>query len=239
MSTFVPVADLSESLGLLPDGVRSRAPAIVWTHDHVHVIQTQLLAVDPTARTFHVRIPSGFDPRQFIERLLKQNRQECFLNLTLSAANLFFGALYLGTDSSGIKFAFPTQVFQVQRRADPRASLRDEEYVNVEFEDPLVEGRTYLRPALDLSASGISILVTLEELGQFVDGMVIQQVRFTLQGKRIASPAEVMHVSPHGTADGKVGFRFQGLPFPEAQFIANFVNEENRRQFSEVSARRP
>ena len=232
---FVPVDDLSEILSLLQEGARSKTAAMVWTHEHGQVIQTRLLGYDPAAKTLHIEIPADFDPRQFIELLLKRKKQECFISLSLPQANLFFSAMFRGTDRHGIKFGCPAKVFRVQRRADLRVALRDEESVLVEFEDPLSPMKLHSRPGLDVSSNGISILVTVEELELFAEGMVVPELTFKLQGYVISCSAEVRHMSRYQAADGKIGFRFSGLPFADAQFLATFVNNESRRQFSEFS----
>lgn len=232
---FDPVSE-TEASKFLWEAAKTTAAAMVWTKDQKHVLQTHLSRYSPKDKHLYAWIPPGFDVPKFNDEMADLGAKECFFSVSLSRANIFFKTLFLGFDDGGLRFALPEKLFKVQRRKDLRYSIPDGYVMKVQFEDPLFPGQVVTHKVIDLSAGGLAFLVTDNEAPVFTQGLLLKNLAFTLQARRIIADAEVRHLRPFD--DGarhvgvKVGALFNSIKESDKQAVASYVFEETRKFYS-------
>jgi hypothetical protein len=233
---FEPVENLTEGLGMIREGAKTLASAMIWTKNQEHVINTHVSVFSDAGQCFYCWTPKGFDSRKFIDELKKLGEKECFFSISLLRANVFFKAQFLGVDHAGLQFKLPGKVFKVQRRKDLRLPIPDSFTIKVDFNDPLTPDTRTTKKVLDISASGLAFVIDADEVPMYPTGLVLKDLTFTVRNKTIKTGAEIRHsraLRPDGRHKGHaVGVLFKDIRPGESQHIAGFVFEESRKYFS-------
>lgn len=232
---FIPVTG-AEALSLLNDGAKNLAAVMIWTRDQGFVLNTHLSLINETDRTLYVVAPKTFDPKPLLAELARLESRDCFFSISLVRANVFFRAPFLDFKTSTLQFRFPTQVFKVQRRTDVRFVVPDDYSVKVEYDDPLFPEHRIARRAHDISAGGLSFVAPIEDAMAYVPGILLRNLKVTTKSLTLALEGEVRHTTvlpPTAKNPGtKVGVQFRNIRPGDAQKIANYVFEENRRYYT-------
>ncbi len=232
---FHLVEDPKEAISLLKEATTTISSTMLWTKNQEKVVETHLSLISEVDRILYTWIPPDLGQKDFVEQLAKSGTKDCYFSVSAPKANLFFKATFLGIDEAGFKYSFPEKVFKVQRRKDFRFQIPVGHVLRAEFDDPL--GTEKLRPKiLDISAGGISLIVSDAEEVIFSMGMVIKDVVFTVKNRKITVDCEVRHkrAMPESSRQvgHKIGLQYVGIKSGDAQHIAGYVNEESRKYLS-------
>lgn len=235
-SQFLPVEEEKEAMLLIKEGATHLSPTMVWTKNQEKVITTTLSAFSPSEKTLYVLTPRDQNPALFMDELAKLGERELYFSVSTPRANIFFKAEFAGFDDAGLKFRHPKKVYKVQRRKDFRMRIPDGHVIKLQLTDPLDERATLNKKIYDLSASGLSFIVTEEEEALFSEELILQNLTFTVKARTFQTHAEVRHkraMPEESRHKGyKVGVLFKGLSSLESQFLAQYVFEESRKFFS-------
>lgn len=234
---FQPVEGAEEQLKLLREGAKTLASCMIWTTNQEQVINSHLTLFSETDKILYAWVPKDLDPKKFMDDLAKAGSSECFFSLSLSRANIFFKTPYLGTDSGGLRFRAPEKLYKVQRRKDMRYTIPDTHVLKLSYQDPIFPETQLTKRVIDISASGLAILVANEEESFYHPGMVIQNLSLTLKSREVPiGSAEIRHMRALPASrllEGvKIGLQFRDIKPAEAQWIASYVFEESRKMFS-------
>lgn len=225
-SDFKLVEDPQEATDLLTEGARSLASAFMWTKGREVHMQSHLQVFEPRDGLLYFTTPAHFDVSTFQTELIKQETSDCLFSLSLSSANLFFKAGYLGIDEGGLKFKRPKEVYKVQRRKTMRLILPESTLLRIDFQDPSFPTKRMQRKVIDISAGGAGIEVSPTDRALFPVGSYLEDVNLSVKGRFIKARAEVRHLK-----GSKLGVLFHGLKVADEQWIASYVFEETRKIF--------
>jgi len=234
---FQPIESRAEALGLLKEGAKTLASAMLWTRNQEHTLRTHINVFSEADQVIYVWKPKEFDVGKFIDDQGKSGTEDCFFSVSLNRANLFFKARFAGYDDGGLKFKIPEIVFKVQRRKDLRYLIPDTHTLRIEFRDPLFPEKLISKKLADISAGGLAFFVEPKEEPIFVAGTVLKDMTVSVTGKKIICDGEIRHVkqvsqdSKHYPAV-RIGVLFQKIRPGDAQYIAQFVFEESRKFFA-------
>lgn len=209
---------------------------MIWTKDQGYVINTHLCGMNEEQASFYAWPPKDFDIKKFLDALAKASMADCFVNLALPRANVFFRAKYLGQEETGLRFAIPVQLFKVQRRRDVRFTIPEGYVLKATYEDPLFLEIQTTKKVVDLSASGCAIAVGMEEKEVYQNDMILNKFSFSIRGKQIECRAQIKHTRetslPGNKPAIKVGLQFLDLKPSDSQVIAAYVFEESRKFYT-------
>jgi hypothetical protein len=233
---FIPVDSEAEARSLLREGAKTLASAMLWTKDQTHVLQTHVSHYSESDQHLCFWIPKETDPKQLVSGLAELGEKECFFSISLPRANIFFKASFLGLEKAGFMFKLPSRIFKVQRRKDLRFAVPDGHILKATFQDPLQSSDSLTRKVHDISAGGVSLVISEEDRPLFPAGTVLKEFFFIINGRRIACEGEVRHVK-RVTADSRnpglrAGVMFKRLRAADEQWIASYVFEESRKYYS-------
>lgn len=233
---FNPVDDPAEARKLIKEGSRRLAPAMIWAKEQKHVINTMLSVYHEQERVLYASIPSDIDPDGFRQELEKLGSLDCFFSVLLSRANIFFKAKLLGHDAGGFRFAAPEAIFKVQRRKDLRLFVPFGRVMRIEMSDPTYPDQKLSKKVFDISAGGLSFVVSEAETPLFPAGALIKSMFFSIGSRRIICDGEVRHIrqQPSDSAQPgyKVGVLFSRIGQGDQGWIAAYVFEESRKIIS-------
>jgi hypothetical protein len=234
---FQAIEDKAEADRLFKEALKGTAIATIWTKNNQHVFKSKLNTYTEV-EVFYVKIPKSLDPNALKTDLAKSDSSDCFFNVALTKAHIFFKSAFIGFDSSGLKFKLPDKLFKVQRRNHMRYSFMEHYLPKVQFKDPREPVRFLTKKMLDISGGGLAIQVNSEEATIFLPGLILNNLTFSLRERVISCDAEVRHVtmlpafSP--LRGKKVGLLFQNLKTYDLDHINNYVLEENRKSFTKM-----
>lgn len=243
---FEPVEDPREADKMIWEAAKTLASTFVWTSEGPGLSQdaapkiqlsTHVQQAFPDQRVFIVWIPADLPPQSLVNALAESAAPHCLFSVSLARANIFFKARYKTFDGAGFHFSYPEQIFKVQRRKDMRTAVPDGYVLRAEFPHPEHPKKILSKKVLDISASGMAIVGDEGEQDLFAVGAVLQDVTFTLKGRKIIVPeAEVRHsksLSKDARMPGyKIGLLFKQIKAADSQAIAQYVFEESRRYFA-------
>ena len=209
---------------------------MVWTKEQKHVINTQLSVLHEDEKILYVSIPAETDPAAFMAQLETLGSHDCFFSVSLTRANIFFKSKCLGFDDGGFRFQAPTALFKVQRRKDMRLLIPFGRTIRVEMPDPTFPDQKLSKKIFDISAGGLSFIVTDNETPLFHAGAMLKNMFFSIGSRKITVDGEVRHIRAQAADSAnpghKVGVLFTRISPGDAQWIAAFVFEESRKILS-------
>jgi hypothetical protein len=233
---FQPVEDPAEARKLLKEGSRTLASVMIWSKEQKHVLNTQLSVLHEAEKILYVSIPAEIEPDQFMDQLTALGSLDCFFSVSLTRANVFFKAKYLGHDDGGFRFEAPSALYKVQRRKDMRLFIPFGRVVKVELQDPTFPEQKLSKKIFDISAGGLSFVATEAEAPLFQQGSLLKNMFFSIGSRKITVDGEVRHVraqAPDSANPGhKIGVLFTRISSGDAQWIAAYVFEESRKIIS-------
>jgi hypothetical protein len=230
---FNPVEDPIEARKLIKEGSRNLAPAMIWAKEQKYVINTALSVYDEPERILYASIPPDIGADAFIAQLDGLGSRDCFFSVSLARANIFFRARLLGFDAGGFKFQAPETIFKVQRRRDMRLFIPFGRVVRIELTDPTFPEQKLSKKIFDISARGLSFIVTDAEAPLFPAGALLKSMFFSIGSRKIVCDGEVRHTraQPANSAQPghKVGVSFTRIGAGDQGWIAAYVFEESRK----------
>ncbi len=234
---FQPI-EPGRALRLLREGARSQASAIAWTKDQQYTFHSNLSVLSENDQILYVAIPKDFDHLAFDISLESSNEMNCRFSVSLSRANIFFKAEYIGRDSGGLKFRVPPLVYQVQTRKHVRLSIPKSHILRATFTSPLDRKEYVTQKLIDISAGGAGVFIPAAEGAQYYAKQVLQNFKFVLDNKTIICKAEVRHINRVDEEDIGAGYKmgvcFQEIPDDQARTIATYVIEKTKAHFMKV-----
>lgn len=231
---FELVSSNDEANRMIRDAVKSFAAAMLWTKDQSSVLKTQIMQINPDGTILSVHLPKEFDSKKFLKEVLATPDHSCYFSVSLLTANIFFKTRYIGVYDDSIQFQIPEKIYKVQRRKDLRIRIAATHKLKLEFDDPTDPFRRLEKAAFDLSAGGVSFLVSPGEEFAYPIGTALNNLSFSIQSKNIQVLSEVRHnqtIKLHGKNEIKIGLRFVNLKASDSNAIASFVFEESRKYF--------
>lgn len=221
---------------MIAEGAKIIAPTLVWTMDQGYQFTTHITQLSAVEKAIFCWTPKEFDLERFMNDLVAKKNNDCFFSITLPRATVFFKSTFIEHGNSQLKFSVPLKVFKVQRRQNLRHHLLKDPKAWAEHPDPLFPEKVMKRKIFDISAGGLSFIVVSQDAPLYPAGLLIENFKFTLQGRDITSTVEVRHVKPLTGAQKdmgtKVGISFKRISTTDSEFIAAFVFEESRKMFS-------
>jgi hypothetical protein len=234
-SDFVPVSELEEIGKFLKEGAGTQASAMLWVQDQEQVLNSHITHFSESTGQLHAWAPKGFDPGTFMDLMARKGLKECYFSLSLSRANVFFRARFLGCDDRILRFAAPDKVYKVQRRADFRFTIPEGHLLKCEHQDPLFPETRLTRKVIDISASGLAFVVRADERHLYSPELKLAGLSFSVDGRRIDCEAEVRHLRDFPATrppSVKIGLRFANIRPGDTQHIAQWVFSEARKYYS-------
>jgi hypothetical protein len=235
---FKPVDDPAEARKLLKEASRNLAPAMIWAKEQKHVVSTQMSVYQEQERVLYASIPSDVDPDGFRKQLDALGSHDCFFSVSLARANIFFKAKLLGHDAGGFRFSAPDLVYKVQRRKDARLFVPFGRVIRVEMSDPTFPDQKLSKKIFDISAGGLSFVVSDSEAPLFPAGVRLKSMFFSIGSRKIIADGEVRHIRPQppdsANPGHKVGVLFTRIGQGDQQWISAFVFEESRKLVSKI-----
>jgi hypothetical protein len=238
LSEFLPVKDPAEARKLLKEAVRTLAPATIWTKEQKSVLTSSIRQIDESGKLIYAWVPTGTNPADFVAELNVLGSHDCFFSIALPRANVLFRATCIGYDSGGFRFKAPEKIFKVQRRRDARVLIPFGHVIRIDMPDPLFPEQRLSKKIFDISASGMSFIVTAEEAAAFQTGGKIMDAFFSIRSRKIRIDAEVRHLRPQpegSTETGvKVGIQFKRIDSGDSGWIAAYVFEQSRNTMMRI-----
>lgn len=235
LSEFIPVTNVKEAVLLLKDGAGT-ASLTLWTKNQDFLLETRLTTVkDDIIYTWF----SSPDTIQQLEKsIAKVGSPECFFNMQLKRASVFFKTIYAGSDHESLKFLFPQKIYKVQRRKDFRMPIRPGHVLYVDFDDPLAPGSRLKYKLIDLSAGGISFGVPPQEEALFEVGGKLRNLDITIKGVPVSVDGIIRHKKAIQSLFEKelfkIGVQFSRVSPRDEDRIAAYVLEEGRKYFMSI-----
>ncbi len=218
----------------LSEGAKMTVSTVFWLQGKDQHVQSHMVHLSETDRAFYAWVPKDFDTTGFIQDLKDSGHQECLFSTSLTSANLFFKARFLGHDSTGLKFAVPDKVYKVQRRKNVRYMIPAGYVLKVEFSDPLYPDMLVQKKLTDISAGGLAFNTAAIDVSLYPVGSILTQCKIVIKTRNIQFDAEVRYAQAHqDTSKGaKIGLAFKNMLPPDSEFIAAYVFEESRKYFA-------
>lgn len=143
---------------------------------------------------------------------------------------LGFKAHYKFNDGATSQFTYPSKLLRIQRRKDARLSILSGYDIQVLVDSVLRARARDSYRLLDLSISGLGFLVaTQEEADRFYVGLMMKDIRFTLQNQAIHVDAQVKSQVPTGPESRhrgiKIGVQFIRASQADKDQIAKYIFE--------------
>jgi hypothetical protein len=211
---------------LLREGVKGHCATLIWTPEQDLIFNTRLSGLDLNGRSLTTRIPKEGE----IHRL---RGKDAFFRISLARASVFFKTAFAGVDSRGASFWYPEKIFKVQRRRHLRLPFPEEAGRMVTLLHPGERGIRVERIMLDVSAGGLSFLVSDNEAPAFASGIVLEKVSFSLKGRSFTTSAEIRHIQAMPgdppRPGVKIGVQFRDLKAGDSDFIASYVLRRSPR----------
>lgn len=237
---FEPIQEPQEISQYLKEATKTFASALMWIAQQENGIQTQLALFSEVDQVLYVWVPKELNIQRFLGELLNKTPPECLFSISLTRANIFFKATYLGYDNAGFKFKIPEIIYKVQRRKNLRFPIPDGHILWVEFQDPLFPEKRMKKKVLDISAGGLSFLILEDEIEVFGVDLILNDMQFQIKGRPILCQGEIRHSKPlseEAMRDSKkrwikIGVYYRQMNVSDSEFIAAYVFDESRKYFS-------
>lgn len=160
------------------------------------------------------------------------------LNFFLPASSLLFQSPLKQADARGqVTLAFPSFLAQVERRKWLRMRCTGQSGVRTQFSKtihaPAPSKQFYGKPLYDLSAGGLTFLVSRQESKFFIPGEKIRNLEVLVRNEKIVVTGDVLRVQelpasePSGSGGKllKVTIAFEAVQKRDQEFLARYVFE--------------
>ncbi len=236
--TFSPVTDARDARALLVEASKTCAPTLIWTTDYEATFHSNLNCVNTSENFLSVLRPRHLNPKAFTQRMRGAPSQSCLFSVALSRANFFFKSDFVAAAPTGLQFKVPEKLFKVQRRKFLRHRIPEGYIMRVDFRDPHPPYGKVSMKVYDLTAEGLSFIVTDFSATSYHHGMLLQELAMTIKKKRIFSVGEVMNsrVLPRESREKglRVGIRFAKMKDEDTRLISEYVDEEIQKYFAKL-----
>lgn len=156
------------------------------------------------------------------------------LNFFLPSSSLLFQSSLKHVAPSGqVTVAFPSFVAQVERRKWLRLRCADRSDLRLQFSKPIPSPvpskQFFAKPLQDLSAGGLSFLITRAEAKFFIAGEKIKNLEVIVKQEKLILVGQILRVQePAATSPQKllkVTVAFDSVQKKEQDFLSRFVFE--------------
>lgn len=208
-----------------------------WRKGEEPKLKTTLCEQDLQERTFSVRPPQKTGPEELKSYLFKdQESQEFHFSTSVPRVLFFYKAKLLNYSSQKLTFRTPEIIYKVQRREHLRLPGSLTSTLWVEFEHPLPSGKRFLKRLIDISAGGLSFLVSEQEATAFSPHLILPEMKIFNGHEHLMAIAQVIHLEtlPKSNSEEaiRIGVSFTKISNQHKQLIQAFVLKETSKFFS-------
>jgi hypothetical protein len=213
-----PVADLSMVQRYLRYGLEFHEIVSCYIEDANLRFDTSMKNVDPEKLFIEMDVTEESWDKFTPEALAAIDRPTAGIRLSYSVneATFFIQTKFMFRQANRITVKAEMPMYKLQRREALRIK------VLLEHKATLKLGQQPVMPVYDISAGGLSVVVTLEEQKEYQKGQLFPGATLAFQGKDIKVNLEVKNILGH-SKDGlkwKIGLSFKNLPASVEQMIA-------------------
>ena len=224
---FEPVTDELEIRRLIERAAETTAKADVNFSEVRIQFQTQVTEHSSAQAGIEVRIPDEFRGR--LQHLVKSAPEVLLILYLRNQALLGVSTRSIDWEDETFRIRPPFRVLRMQRRKEARFQIPVGYDIFVGMNAIEGESRRVQKRVLDISASGMGLqVISPREAGFFQQGLMLRNLRFELEGRKITVDAEVCNRVPlneavTGHSGTKVGLRFTKISRADQDFLAAFV----------------
>jgi c-di-GMP-binding flagellar brake protein YcgR len=213
-----PVSDLKMIQRYLKYGIEFHEPASCLLAEGKLNFEAQLKSMDEKNLVVDLDLTEDSFKTLSLEQLkqLEIPQGEIRISYSVNEATFFLHGRIQGRQANRIVVKASLPMYKLQRREALRIKVMENHKAYV------VLGQDLKMPLFDISAGGVSFLVTLEKSGEYKKGQLFSNSTLSFIGKEIKVNLEVQNILQHGKEGMKfkVGLKFKGLPASVEQMIA-------------------
>lgn len=213
-----PVSDLSMIQRYLKYGIEFHEIASCLLEDGGVKFEARLKTVDEKKLLIDVDITDETFKALTLDQLKEVDVPQGNIRLSYSVneATFFVHGRVQGRQANRLVIKASMPMYKLQRREALRIKVMDSHKASVKL------GPDLTMPLFDISAGGVSVVVSLEKSTDYKKGMLFPNSTLTFLGKEIKVNLEVQNILQAGkdSLKFKVGFKFKGLPASVEQMIA-------------------
>jgi c-di-GMP-binding flagellar brake protein YcgR len=233
---FSGIKNKTEIEGYLVEAEEERTRAIIWTNEAAIPLEFKVIDVDPKTKTFSIQglTAEGFEDfyQSAQSREVALGKDHFYFNLTLKRAKVFFLTKIEHGKNGELRFSFPQQVFEVQRRRHHRLNF-SEDLKNFPSLFVFVPEKKEGLKVIDLGGGGMALEVPKDQVALFPVDSMIKGLKFVLCGREVSATVRVRTLSSiRKTGFQKVGLEFTDVKPRDLQFLEFFIFEKSREYFS-------
>ncbi len=213
-----PVSDLKMIQRYLKYGVEFRELATCLVEDIGFQFDAYLKIADE--KNLHIELEITDENFRSVtpEKLASLDRPQGDIRFSYSVneATFFVHGRIQGRRNNRLRIAASMPMYKLQRREALRIKVMDSHNASIQL------GPDLKHSLFDISAGGISVIVSLEKQADYKKDMNFPNSTLHFLGKEIKVNLMVQNILQHGK-DGlkwKIGFKFVGLPASVEQMIA-------------------
>ncbi len=216
----------------IQQSIKTLAPIYLWTSDNKKPIRVSFFNKGTKTDILHVFVPNQINLNEF------ENRMDCYFNVSLAHANLYFKSPCIKVTEEGLEFKLPKKTLKLQRRKNFRLPIPDDMDLIIQFQDPTSPTVFIHRNMIDLSEKGMSFLIHPTEKEKFYQNLKLKKIHFLLNKHPIHCSGTVMHIKSLATAERfsgvKIGIKFDPINNADQNKIAFFISEMTKNYFAEL-----
>lgn len=235
--SFEPVESSAEAHRIIQDCARGTALSQLFTRKQKLVLTCRFVRINEQEREVGFRPDHTTEMKGFMEELASTKTSDCFANLVNDRVKVFFKSKIRGYRNGILFLEFPTDLFRVQRRQFLRYKIPLGHTLRVDISMPLSPDKVLHNKVLDISAGGLAFHVKANQKDDFISGMVIPGLRFTVNRRAIWCKAAIRHARP-ATVDGEevlvIGALFQDLREEDREWISQYVREQTKHLLAKM-----
>jgi hypothetical protein len=213
---------------ILGNAIKDECDIIVTCKKHMLTIHT--VFGDECDIESELCIPAIANRIEWLKVLDTKPSPSCHVLIKLGPLHIGFLSHFVGPWERGFKLSTPSKMFQLEQRKYRRLQIPSGQPIDVFLRVPDVEKVIERRKLLDISAGGLSFVVSEDELNRYVPKLNIPSIELAIRGMDIKAKGAVANVTDYkdrlrgrGT---KVGIEFFDLDEGSFTLITSFVAEQ-------------
>ncbi len=227
---------MGEAHRILADCARSTALAQFFTRKQEAVLTCRFVRLNEATREVGFRPDESFQVSSFLDELASTGSRECYVNLVNDRVKVFFKSQIIELREGKLFLDLPKNLFRVQRREFFRFKIPPGHVLRVEVKAPLSDETLSLK-VIDVSAGGLAFSVKKPHSDDFIAGMQLSSLRFTLNRRAVYCEGFIRHVRSmkiEGEDVQVVGILFHRLREEDRKWVDDYVREQTRRMLAKL-----
>ncbi len=225
-----------EAHRILADCARSTALAQFFTRKQQAVLTCRFVRLNESIKEVGFRPDESLEVEGFLDELATTGSRECYVNLVNDRVKVFFKSQIKEIREGKIFMELPKNIFRVQRREFLRFKIPPGHVLRVDVKAPLADETLSLK-VVDISAGGLAFTVKRPHSDDFISGMQLSGLRFTLNRRAIYCQGFIRHVREvkiEGEDGIAVGILFHRLREEDRKWIEDYVRDQTRRMMAKL-----